>query len=804
MSHATPSNSQRAFRAIRTYLAVGALAVAPVAIAASPAGATSHIAPPGAPTSVSATSNANSSAVVSWHAPTSTGGAAISSYSIRYSSNGGRTWKSVASPGATLHFTVTGLSNGTSYVFGVAAKNAGGTGAYSANSSSATPATVPSAPTKTRAVSAQDSMSSVSWTASSVTGGAAITGYTVTSAPGAFTCTTTSTSCTVHGLANGTSYTFTVTANNAAGSSAPSVPTSSIVPSVAPGAPTNLSATPAQNQRATLHWTTPSSWGGAWSLVGYGIEYSSDGGTTWTPVSPNASATATSYTVAGLTNGTSYLFEVAAKNASGWGPSALSNAATPSSVTNAPTGVTATMLDHGATVSWTAPTATGGASITGYNVKVISPSGGRTQSFSSTATTENVSGLIDGTSYTFEVQAVNASGASAFSAPSGAVIPAGPPGAPTSVSVIGSTWTDNNASATVSWASGPSNGSVITGYAVTATDASNSANDASCTTYGGTNPGYGRACTVTGLTPGDPYSFTVVATNALGTASTSTAGTVTDVSTSLVSAGNVSVTWSDPTSGLTPVSYLVKANDAAKTTCTVAFGTNTCTLSNPDLTSLAGYSVTVQAVDASGGKGLAGFSTNVPAAPVIPAPEGVNRAIIVSWQPVSTTPVSYYTATVTDVTNPGRDGDGRTCGELATAIPTCVVTGLTNGDVYTVSVTATNTSGTGAATTYSVGVTPSTVPDAPTGLTAVDNGDGTATVSWTASNAEGSVVTGYTVTATDTSNPGSNGDGNTCTSTDPTDACTVTGLTEGDVYTFAVVATNADGHSAPGTWAPGS
>lgn len=66
------------------------------------------------------------------------------------------------------------------------------------------------------------------------------------------------------------------------------------------------------------------------------------------------------------------------------------------------------------------------------------------------------------------------------------------------------------------------------------------------------------------------------------------------------------------------------------------------------------------------------------------------------------------------------------------------------------------------------------------------------------------MVTGYTVKATDTTNSGTNGDGNTCTSSDPTDSCTITGLTEGDSYNFSVVATNLDGNSIPGVGSSGS
>jgi hypothetical protein len=61
-------------------------------------------------------------------------------------------------------------------------------------------------------------------------GGSDIIDYTVTSSPGGFTATSSSTSATVTGLTNGTAYTFTVTARNLAGNSDPSSASSSITP----------------------------------------------------------------------------------------------------------------------------------------------------------------------------------------------------------------------------------------------------------------------------------------------------------------------------------------------------------------------------------------------------------------------------------------------------------------------------------------------------------------------------------------------------------------------------------------------
>jgi hypothetical protein len=88
-------------------------------------------------------------------------------------------------------------------------------------------------------------------------------------------------------------------------------------------------------------------------------------------------------------------------------------------------------------------------------------------------------------------------------------------------------------------------------------------------------------------------------------------------------------------------------------------------------------------------------------------------------------------------------------------------------------------------------------PDAPTNVSAVP-GDGQATVSWSApDNDIAADVTSYTVTASDVTAPGTDGDGNTCTGTDPTDTCTVNGLTDGDSYNFTVTAFNESNVPGP-------
>ncbi|NDG27630.1 MAG: BspA family leucine-rich repeat surface protein, partial [Proteobacteria bacterium] len=79
--------------------------------------------------------------LLSWTAPSRTGVGSITDYVIRYSSNSGSSWTTFTDGiSSSTSATVTGLTNGTAYIFQVAATNAAGTGSYSASSASVTPA----------------------------------------------------------------------------------------------------------------------------------------------------------------------------------------------------------------------------------------------------------------------------------------------------------------------------------------------------------------------------------------------------------------------------------------------------------------------------------------------------------------------------------------------------------------------------------------------------------------------------------------------------------------------------------------
>jgi hypothetical protein len=92
-----------------------------------------------APTSLTATGG-NAQVSLAWTAPSYNGGSAITDYSVQFSSNGGSTWTTFSrTASTTASQVVTGLTNGTAYVFRVAGINENGTGTYTAASSSVTP-----------------------------------------------------------------------------------------------------------------------------------------------------------------------------------------------------------------------------------------------------------------------------------------------------------------------------------------------------------------------------------------------------------------------------------------------------------------------------------------------------------------------------------------------------------------------------------------------------------------------------------------------------------------------------------------
>ncbi len=173
----------------------------------------------------------------------------------------------------------------------------------------------------------------------------------------------------------------------------------------------------------------------------------------------------------------------------------------------APTNVTAVAGNAQATVRWTRAVTNGAPAVTSNEV-VISANGrvvGTVSGLAAGATNRTITGLTNGTPYTFQVRAVNIIGAGPLSTATAPVTPAGPPATPTSLlAVRGDQQVD------LSWTDGSDGGSPIlshqvevrTGNTVVRTD---------------TIPGSGTRATITGLRNGTAYNFRVRAVNAAGT-----------------------------------------------------------------------------------------------------------------------------------------------------------------------------------------------------------------------------------------------------------------------------------------------
>ena len=241
------------------------------------------------------------------------------------------------------------------------------------------------------------------------------------------------TSALVTGLINGTTYYFWLVVRQTQMSTI-----ASATPAAVPGAPAGLSASPG-NARVTLSWAAPASDGGS-AVTGYIIyQGTSPGGETGTQVN-GSPVTATSYTVAGLTNGTTYYFKAIAVNAVGLSPlsgeasatlppivtpsttpassattptgTAPASASTSAPAFAAPTGLTATPDNAQVRLSWSAPASDGGSPVISYKVYVATAPGvpGSAAVVSTKGTGATVTSLTNGTTYYFMVTAVNAAG----------------------------------------------------------------------------------------------------------------------------------------------------------------------------------------------------------------------------------------------------------------------------------------------------------------------------------------------------------------------------------------------------------
>jgi hypothetical protein len=555
---------------------------------------------------------------------------------------------------------------------------------------------------------------------------------------------------------------------------------------------------------AFVSWTdTQVSGDGGAAITGYIITATDTTNAAHGGQTCSVGATATSCTITGLIGNDSYTFSGVATNINGSSISSTpSTAVNPVSVSGAPTSVVATAGNGQASVTWIAPVNNGGSPITGYTV---TSSGGQTCTTTG-ALTCTVTGLTNGTSYTFTVTATNVYGNS----PTSAVFPAG-----------ANTWvanTENNATSSMSVAYGNGIYLALGDYSPiiggsTSTTTMTSTNGTTWIAGGAlpanidwTSVAYGNGTFVavsygypdTAYSTNNGASWTLVSAPEQYNQSV-TYGNGTFVATQWGSnidsySTNGGVSWSTGTMPATSYYFVtfgngefVAAGGWAGTTS--AYSTNGITWTTGGALP---YSTTWSAVAYGNGTDVAigwgatyaAYSTNNGAswtASTLPASE--------SWSSVTYgggifTAVSYGSNVAAYSTN------GVTW--IETTLPVSQDwSSVTNGPNGTAAVAYSSASG----AIWNSGLLIATAPSAPTSPTLSSAG----VASWTASSsANGSPISAYTVTMTDTTNS-ANG-GQTCTTSNLT--CAPSGLTVGDTYTFTVVATNSIGNSSGVTSSP--
>ncbi len=260
---------------------------------------------PAEPTSPRVTSTSGSTATLSWGDASNNETDFVSQYRI-----GTGAW--VAGPTVAANstsMTISGLASGTSYTFQVGARNAAGT-RWSAYFSGMTPQVLPAEPTNPRVESTGGSWATVAWGDASnnetdfvsqyrIGTGGWVAGPTVAA---------NSTSMTISGLASGTSHTFQVGARNAAGTRWSAYFYGTTVS--LPAEPTSPRVTSTSGSTATLSWGDASN-----NETDFVSQYRIGTGA-WV-AGPTVAANSTSMTISGLASGTSYTFQVGARNAAG-------------------------------------------------------------------------------------------------------------------------------------------------------------------------------------------------------------------------------------------------------------------------------------------------------------------------------------------------------------------------------------------------------------------------------------------------------------------------------------------------------
>ena len=413
---------------------------------------------------------------------------------------------------------------------------------------------------------------------------------------------------------------------------------------------------------------------------------------------------ATTYECAfhGLVQREQYAVRVVAMNAAANGAAATLGATTTGSRTpeasatpGTPVSVAVVPADSQLNVSWSPPPSNAAPPITGYRVFAVAASSTTTcQPQSASTLSCTIDGLVNATTYSVTVVAINAVGAGSASSPPVTSAPALAPGAPTGVSV-----TPADGALNVNWVAPTSDGgSVVLSYEATATHGDSTVACPSTSNQG---------CTINGLANGTAYQVNVFALNDVGGSSPSLTTVATPSPSGpdapqhvAVTAGNdqLAVAWDAPAfANGRSTSYVATASAPSGAHFSCVTTTLSCIITSSNgsgpLNGTA-YAVsviaTIDGASAPPSTVVAATPATVPLAPSALHVTPGNKLLIVNWHR-SASRGSSLTGYIATATAPGAEPSSCTTSSLS-----CVINNLHNGVAYQVHVVGRCASGSSA------------------------------------------------------------------------------------------------------------
>ena len=721
---------------------------------------------PGAP-SIQSVSVGNQTATVSFSAPESTGGLAITQY--RYRLNGGTSvpleYQEEVIEGSLvprLSFVLTGLANGTSYTIRLTTMTVAGESALSVASSTFIPSTTPDIPIIT-SVSKRNQGASVSFTISN--GGSVITELQYSLNDASYIPVSVMTSPLVLSeLTNGETYRVKLLAGNANGASPESEVSPEFVPMTTPDAPVITSVQPG-NSSISVEFTD-GSYNGSSPVIGY--KYSVNGrayqsiGMIQSPYSIQS----------GISNGTAYAVKFKSVNSEGDSPeSVVSETVIPFTSPNAPTIGVITNGDKYATIAVVVGN-NGGYPFVSHSYSVNDGESTEVLSLSTLV----FPGLEIGTEYNFKIKSITSVGESTYV--SARFVGMSVPDKPVITDIVA-----RNNSAMVYFDKPASNESAITGY----TYSVNGGASVPVVFYDASS------FLVSGLLANMEYTVSMKATNAIGVSPISDGLTVVPytypvapaIDTIDVDNGSAQISYTAQSSNSSPITgYTYSLNNGS-------YQPVPTPLLEPflltDLSNGVAYTLRMKAVNAAGASQTPSVEQfmprTVPEAPTILSVTAGNRSCEVEFR------AGFFNGS--QITKYQYSFNGTDFEDAAGTVSPITIPGLVNGNTYMIYLLASNVIGDSNISAPSSAFVPfvtQSTPSPPT-ITSVVPGDEMVEIAFDAGENTGSAIKGYRF---------STDNGVSSKWAEQTESpLRITGLTNGTPYTFLLYAVNNSGFSEP-------